>query len=55
MGQDIDPFRAISISMRAHDLKAEGRRVGLIEAPLYRHPTHDHRTAMHPLLWSSDA
>ncbi|MCA8901895.1 MAG: aminotransferase class I/II-fold pyridoxal phosphate-dependent enzyme [Hyphomonas sp.] len=27
MGQDIDPFRAISISMRAHDLKAEGRRI----------------------------
>ena len=27
MGQDIDPFRAISISKRAHDLKAEGRRI----------------------------
>ncbi|MCB1390639.1 MAG: glycosyltransferase family 2 protein [Rhodobacteraceae bacterium] len=35
---------------RLRTLKAEGRRVGLIEAPLYRHPTHDHRTAMHPLL-----
>ena len=27
MGQDIDPFRAISVSRRAHDLKAEGRRI----------------------------
>ena len=27
MGQDIDPFRAISVSKRAHDLKAEGRRI----------------------------
>jgi len=27
MGQDIDPFRAISISRRAHDLKEQGRRV----------------------------
>ena len=27
MGQDIDPFRAISVSKRAHDLKTEGRRI----------------------------
>lgn len=27
MGQDIDPFRAISISRRAHDLKEQGRRI----------------------------
>ncbi|HPE49698.1 MAG TPA: aminotransferase class I/II-fold pyridoxal phosphate-dependent enzyme [Hyphomonas sp.] len=27
MGQDIDPFRAIAISRRAHDLKEEGRRI----------------------------
>ncbi|MEZ5952760.1 MAG: aminotransferase class I/II-fold pyridoxal phosphate-dependent enzyme [Hyphomonas sp.] len=27
MGQDIDPFRAISLSVRAHELKAEGRRI----------------------------
>jgi aspartate/methionine/tyrosine aminotransferase len=27
MGQDIDPFRAISVSKRAHDLKAEGRSI----------------------------
>ncbi|HPF24746.1 MAG TPA: aminotransferase class I/II-fold pyridoxal phosphate-dependent enzyme [Hyphomonas sp.] len=27
MGQDIDPFRAISISKRAHDLKEQGRRI----------------------------
>jgi len=27
MGQDIDPFRAIMVSKRAHELKAEGRRI----------------------------
>ena len=27
MGRDIDPFRAISISRRAHDLKEQGRRI----------------------------
>ncbi|KCZ90128.1 aminotransferase class I/II-fold pyridoxal phosphate-dependent enzyme [Hyphomonas jannaschiana] len=27
MGQDIDPFRAITISKRAHELKEEGRRI----------------------------
>ena len=27
MGQDIDPFRAIAISRRAHELKATGRRI----------------------------
>ncbi|MEZ5998243.1 MAG: hypothetical protein R3B98_06080 [Hyphomonas sp.] len=27
MGRDIDPFRAISLSVRAHELKAEGRRI----------------------------
>lgn len=27
MGQDIDPFRAITISKRAHELKAEGRSI----------------------------
>lgn len=27
MGHDIDPFRAIAISRRAHELKAEGRRI----------------------------
>jgi len=27
MGQDIDPFRAITISKRAHELKEQGRRI----------------------------
>lgn len=35
---------------RLRRMRAEGQRIGLLEAPVYRHPTHDHLPAVHPVL-----